>query len=222
MAIRIVDLTFPIYEGMMTFPSSWHPKVEITQLGYFKTEGRETRRIVLGSHTGTHIDAPSHFILNGATVDKLSLDILIGHAIVINLTPCKPFYEITIEDLKRSLGNKQTKRLIIRTDWSDKWETPVYYTDHPFLSKDAAKWLVKRGLRLLALDTPSPDNPFCNRESGDDSPNHKFFLSRGVIIVEYLCNLKEIKKNGVELVVLPLKVKNSDGSSVRCITIEKE
>lgn len=222
MAERIIDLTFPICEGMPTFGSYWHPKVEITELGHIETEGRQTKKIVLGSHTGTHVDAPSHFIPKGVHIDKLPLDILIGHATVLNLAPCSPFKEITIADLKPLLGNNFPKRLIIRTDWSEQWETSIYYTDYPFLSKDAVKWLVEQGIQLLALDTPSPDNPLHNRESGEDSPNHKFLLGKGIIIIEYLCNLKNIKKNEVEIIALPLKIKGSDGSPARCIAIEKE
>jgi len=151
----------------------------------------------------------------------LSLDILIGPATVLNLANSKPAYEITPEDLKHSIGDRPTKRLILRTDWSEKFKSPHYYTHYPFLSKKAAIWLVKKGLRLLAMDTPSPDNPLHCRGSSEDSPNHKLFLRRGVILVEYLCNLKVITKRRVELIVLPMKIEDSDGSPARCVAIEK-
>ena len=65
---KIIDLTMSLKEGMQTFPTHWHPFVEITQLGRHGIENRETRKLILGTHTGTHIDAPSHFISDGDTI----------------------------------------------------------------------------------------------------------------------------------------------------------
>lgn len=79
---RKVDLTFPIHEGMTTFPRHWHPLVEIIQMGRIGIEDRETPKIVMGTHTGTHCDAPSHFLPGRATVDDFSLDALIGPAAI--------------------------------------------------------------------------------------------------------------------------------------------
>jgi kynurenine formamidase len=70
------------------------------------------------------------------------------------------------------------------------------------------------------MDTPMPDNPKNGKGTANDSPNHKIFLGQGVILVEYLCNLKAIKKSKVQLIVLPLKITGSDGSPVRCVAIE--
>lgn len=69
MSRNIIDLTFPIHEGMTTFPVHWHPIVEISVLGRHGIENRETRKVLLGTHTGTHMDAPRHFIPDGMTVD---------------------------------------------------------------------------------------------------------------------------------------------------------
>ena len=93
---RIIDLTFPIHEGMTTFPAPWHPFVEITQLGRHGLEGRETRKIVIGSHTGTHCDAPRHFIPGGATIDEIPLDVFIGPAVVCDLSGAPASQAITV------------------------------------------------------------------------------------------------------------------------------
>lgn len=66
---RIVGLTFPIHEGMTTFPAHWHPFVEVSVMGRHGIENRETRKVVMGTHTGTHCDAPCHFVPGGKTVD---------------------------------------------------------------------------------------------------------------------------------------------------------
>ena len=90
MTRRIIDLTYPIHEGMTTFPAHWHPVVEITVLGRHGIENRETRKLILGTHTGTHCDAPRHFVPGGKTVDLLPLDIFIGPAFVMDFSDSRP------------------------------------------------------------------------------------------------------------------------------------
>jgi arylformamidase len=219
--MKIVDLSLPIEEGMMTFPSHWHPMVEITILGRHGIEGRETRKLVLGTHTGTHTDAPLHFVPKGRGIDELDLNILVGPATVVNFAPAQPLQKIDISDLQKKLGTSVPPRLILRTDWSEYFGQMPFYSEYPFFSENAARWLVDNGVRLIAMDTPSPDNPAHSRASGNDSPNHKVLLGAGVVLVEYLCNLKSLTAAEVELVVLPLKVKGGDGSPARCIAMER-
>ena len=88
--MKITDLSLTLEEGMMTFPTHWHPVVEITILGRHGVEGRETRKLVLGTHVGTHADAPLHFIPQGKGIDQVPLDVLVGPARVLNFTPCQP------------------------------------------------------------------------------------------------------------------------------------
>lgn len=205
----------------MTFPAHWHPVVEISILARHGIEGRETRKLVLGTHTGTHTDAPLHFVANGKTIDEVPLDVLVGEATVVNFAPAHPNQEIGIPTLKENLGGKVPTRLILRTDWSDYFGQLTYYNNSPFFSQDAARWLVDSGCRLIAMDTPSPDNPAHSRASGNDSPNHKVLLGAGVVLVEYLCNLRSLSRPVVELVVLPLKIKGGDGAPARCVAIER-
>jgi kynurenine formamidase len=219
--MKIVDLSLPIEEGMMTFPTHWHPVVEITILGRHGIEGRETRKLVLGTHIGTHVDAPRHFIPNGRTIDDVALEILIGPATVIDFTGASPLQEIDVVDLKQKLGGVVPPRLILRTGWSEYFGHLKFYNEYPFLSENAAQWLVEQGVRLIAMDTPSPDNPAHCRGTPKDSPNHKILLGAEVVLVEYLTNLKAISASQVELIVLPLKLKGCDGSPARCVAIER-
>ena len=219
--MKIIDLSLHIEEGMMTFPTHWHPVVEVTILGRHGIEGRETRKIVLGTHIGTHADAPRHFIPNGRTIDEVPLDILVGPATVVNFSPCRALQVIDVPDLKAKLGNKVPARLILRTDWSEYFGQMAFYNEYPFFSEAAATWMVENGVRLIAMDTPSPDNPAHSRGTAKDSPNHKVLLGAGVVLVEYVCNLKSVTASEVELVVLPLKLKGCDGSPVRCVAIER-
>jgi arylformamidase len=219
--MKIIDLSLPIEEGMMTFPTHWHPVVEITILGRHGVEGRETRKLVLGTHIGTHADAPRHFIPNGRTIDEVPLDVLIGPATIADFTGCPPLHQIDTAQLKQKLGDKVPQRLILRTGWSAHFGNMKFYNEYPFLSEDAAQWLAERGVRLIAMDTPSPDNPAHSRGTPKDSPNHKVLLGAGVILVEYLTNLNAITALEVELIVMPLKLKGCDGSPVRCVAIER-
>ncbi len=222
--MKIIDLSLSLHEGMMTFPTHWHPVVEISILGRHGIEGRETRKMVLGTHTGTHTDAPLHFIPNGKGIDEVPLEVLVGEATVVNFAPATANQEIGVPALKHALkstGEKAPTRLILRTDWSDHFGQMSYYNNYPYFSEDAARWLVDGGCRLIAMDTPSPDNPAHSRASGHDSPNHKVLLGAEVVLVEYLCNLRSLSRPIVELVVLPLKVKGADGSPTRCVAIER-
>src|ERR1700678_963946 len=219
--MKIIDLSHPIEEGMMTFPTHWHPVVEITILGRHGIEGRETRKVVLGTHIGTHADAPRHFIPNGQTIDEIPLDLLIGPATVVDFTGCQPLQPIDIADLEQKLHGKIPAGLILRTGWSEYFGNLKFYNEYPFLSENAAQWLVEKGVRLIAMDTPSPDNPAHSRGTPKDSPNHKVLLGAEVVLVEYLANLKSLTAPEVELIVLPLKLKGCDGSPARCVAIEK-
>jgi arylformamidase len=217
--MKIIDLSLVIEEGMMTFPTPWHPVVEITILGRHGIEGRETRKIVLGTHIGTHADAPRHFVPNGGTIDEIPLDVLIGPATVVDFTDCRSLQEIDVPDLKRKIGEKIPARLILRTGWSEYFGNLKFYNEYPFFSEGAAKWLVEQGVQLIAMDTPSPDNPAHSRGTAKDSPNHKVLLGAGVVLVEYLTNLKALTQTEVELIVMPLKLKGCDGSPARCAAI---
>lgn len=216
---RFVDLTYVLHDGMMTYPVPWSPLFEVTQLGRHAIEGRESRKIVIGTHCGTHVDAPRHFIPGGTTIDELPLEPFVGPATVVDFTDAKPFQEIAVSDLELRVGERHIKRLVMRFDWSDHYGTMKYYSEQPYISEDAARWLVKRGVRLLGMDTPQADSPKNGRGSKLDSPVHKILLGAGMIKLEYMTNLRALRTDEFELVALPLKIRDGDGSPVRCIGI---
>ena len=220
--MRIIDISYPIHEGMTTFPVHWHPTVEISQMGRHGIENRETRKLTIGTHCGTHIDAPRHFIPDGPTIEQIPLELLVGPARVLNFTPLTlPKQEFDVEDFSRLLGDERPERLILRFDWSDHWGTMKYYSDQPYITEEAAYWLVQLGVRVLAMDTPQIDSPDNGRNSDNDSPNHKIMLSAGVVFVEYCTNLRQISCTEVELIVLPLNILGSDGAPARVIAIQR-
>jgi arylformamidase len=221
--MNIIDLSIPIEEGMQTFPRHWHPMVEISQLGRFGIENRETRKLVLGTHTGTHVDAPNHFIPGGLSIDRVSLSQLNGNASLVDLTLFSGKNEISKEILSNACVGLNIERLLLRFDGDRLLGTSDYYTDQPWLSSEAAQWLVDNGCRLLGLDIPMPDNPNHGWGDDQDSPIHKILLGNGVILVEYLTNLSLIPKGEFIIIVAPLKIVGADGSPARCFAIvEKE
>lgn len=219
--MKITDLSMVLEEGMQTFAAHWHPFYESTQLGRHGIENRETRKIVLGTHTGTHIDAPRHFISGGETIENIPLTQLNGQARVVDFSSLPDKHEITEEELRASLNDKCPERLVARFDWDLKLNTNEYYTDHAFFSENACQWLVDNGCKLIALDTPQPDNPLNGRGAEKDAPNHKILLGAGVVIVEYLVDIRHLQSDQVMLIVAPLKIKDGDGAPVRCFAIEE-
>lgn len=220
MSRTIVDLTMLLEEGMQTFPTLWHPFVEITQLGRHGIEDRETRKLVIGTHTGTHIDAPRHFIDGGETIDNITLDPMVGPASVLDMRAFDADMVVEPEDLEKALAGRSAERVLLQYGWDRTLGTMGYYDRSPYLSEAAAQWLVDQGCRLLGMDTAMPDNPKNGRGSDNDSPNHTILLGNNVLLVEYMVNLTSLPTEGeVFLVVAPMKIRDGDGAPVRAFAI---
>lgn len=212
----IYDLTFGIANHMQVYPAPWHPRVEITELGGHATEGRATRKIVLGSHTGTHVDAPLHFFPASKPVDQLAVEHLIGGAVLLDL---RNKATIDVHDLEEAMWPvTTTDRIVIRTGWSNHYGEKDYFVGHPYLTRDASEWIVDKHIKLVGTDTPSLDNPKNMLGSQYDSPVHRTLLGAGVALLEYLTNLHKVRKNFL-LVAAPLKIIGSDGAPARVFAL---
>jgi arylformamidase len=171
-------------------------------------------RLSLGAHTGTHVDAPYHFFEEGVKVDQLPLGTLIGSAYVVEVYPKER--TITATDLA-SLGLPSTaQRLLIKTDNSYLWERELLQFESEFihLGRDAARWIVKRGIKLIGVDYLSVDS----FDSGDKVVHHTL-LEAGVVIIEGL-NLSHVAQGIYQLYCLPLKIVDSDGAPARVVLIK--
>jgi len=209
----------PLEEGMQTFPSHWHPFVEITKLGRHGIEDRETRKLVLGTHTGTHIDAPRHFVDGGATVDVIPLEKMNGPCLMLDFTELPDRAAIDLGMLEEKAAGASVERVLLRFDGDKRLGTMSYYEEQPWLTDEAAQWLVDKGCTLLGLDVAMPDNPENGRGSDNDSPVHKILLGNQVVILEYLVNLAAIRRSKFDIVVAPLKIREGDGAPARCFAI---
>lgn len=209
---EIVDLTYNINENMITYPTPWHPKVIIERLGKIEEVGRNTRKITLGTHTGTHIDAPLHFIENGNSIENIPLTKLVGKISIVDFSLMEHNHCISKQDLSQV---SLSKKILFKFGWEKNWNTMDFYKNHPYFSEDAANFLVSKGVELIAYDTPSPDNSIKNNK-GIDSPIHKIFLGNNVILVEYVANLSKVENyNDWNIVVAPIKLEGSDGAPSR-------
>ena len=202
----IYDLSIPISPDMPVYPGD--ASAEVTPASRI-SEGAGANVSILrfSSHTGTHVDPPFHFIEGGATVDELPLDVLVGECLVHKVE--SPV--IRIEDLE---GVPQgTERIIFKTRNSDLWHKAGFQTDYTYLDPDAAKWLVKRGIRLVGIDYLSVDK----MKSGHLA--HNCLLQAGVVIVEGL-DCSGVPEGMYTLVCLPLKIKGGDGAPARAILMK--
>jgi kynurenine formamidase len=213
-----VDLTHPIHEGMVSFPSPNHPAPEVTVLARHEEQGRMTRRVVLGTHTGTHADAPLHFVPGGGAIDEIALDTLVGAAHLVDLSDVGELERVSRERLEEEFGGApRHPRVLLRFGWARRFVDLDFYRRSPYLAPEACRWLIDRGVRLVGFDIPSPDDPRDGQGSERDSPNHQLLLGAGVILLEYLANLDRLPVGDVHLVALPLPIAGADGAPMRVI-----
>ena len=170
--------------------------------------------IKMSVHDGTHADAPFHFEKDGSTIDQLPVEIFIGRALVIDLSPIfsveAETREISIADLEPCAGDlAESPRLLLKTGrWRD---STVFPTCIPVLAQEVAAWLEARGVVLLGVDLPSVDGI-----DSKDLSNHHALAAAGIAIVESL-NLAEIKAGQYNFAALPLKIFGGDAGPARAI-----
>ena len=213
--MRIVDLTMA-WPDVPTYPG--HPEPMIYRTSTFKENGKQVSKLEIGTHSGTHIDAPRHYIEGGGTVEDIPLETLCGPAYVLDLTECRG--AVDAATLTRTLGyQRRAQRLLLRYDGHKRLGSMDYYFKQPWLTEDAARWLVEKAeCLLIGMDTPMPDSP----ENIKEMPVHKILLGAGVVIAEYLVNLDKIRADTCDLIVAPLKIKGGDGAPARVFAIVQD
>ena len=211
--MKILDLTLTISNKTPAFPGSPHP--HFIPWERIKDDGYNLELLFLSSHTGTHLDAPYHFLEKGAKIHEISLKKLVSNAVLIKSRK-KSNESVTKTDIQK-FEKKHGKiasfsSVIFYTGWQRNLQKKYYFTKNPGLSVSAAKYLASKKISLVGIDSPSID-------LGTDSKFsvHQIFAKKGMLIVENLTNLEKIKSSKFHLVVLPLKLKNATGSPVRAI-----
>ena len=211
--MKIIDLTLTVSDEIPTFPGS--PQPSFIPWENVKEDGYNLELLFLSTHTGTHMDAPYHFLEKGAKIHEISLKKLVSEAVLIKSkkTGGESITKIDIQKFEKKHGKIASfSSVIFYTGWQRNLQKKYYFTKNPGLSVSAAKYLASKKINLVGIDSPSID-------LGKDSKFsvHQIFAKKGILIVENLANLEKIKSSKFHLVVLPLKLKNATGSPVRAI-----
>ena len=202
---RIYDVTVPLAPGMLSYPGD--PPFEIEPVHELGGAPFTLSRMVLTTHSGTHVDAPAHFLAGGATVDQLPLEILLGKARVIELSTRERVDRADLE----ALDLADDLRVLLKTRMSGQMLKAGYQEDHLYLTVDAARYLAQAGLKLVGFDYLSID-----RFGSADFPAHHMLLEAGVVLVEGL-DLSEVEAGEYEMSCLPLRVGGGDAAPARVV-----
>ena len=209
--MRIIDISVPLSAGTPIYPGD--PMIEIEQWAALERgDAANVSRLHFGAHTGTHVDAPSHFIEGAPRVWSLPLDVLVGEALVVEIADSVRAINAGHID---SLDLAGTARVLFKTRNSAFWANTAegFRTDFTYLEPDGARHLVERGVRLVGIDYLSVE-----QFKSERFETHTILLSNGVVIVEGL-DLREAEAGTYELICLPLRITggSGDGAPARAI-----
>jgi arylformamidase len=210
----ILDLTREVRNETKVFPGSPLPKfITWTKMD---VHNYDSEVIFMSTHTGTHMDAPSHFASNASSIDKISVNRFISNAILIKIKKGSNQLITTSELESSDIRIMDGDSIVFSTSWENEVDKDYFFSDSPGLSEDAAKYLINKKVNAVCIDSPSID-----RGSDNNFPVHKILLSREILVVENLCNLKKLKTQYFTLVMTPLKLFGASGSPIRAIAIDK-
>jgi len=202
----IYDISIPIAHGGVVYPGN--PEIHIeAQQEIAKGGSSNVSSLAFGSHTGTHVDAPKHFFDDGAGVDALPLDLLLGRARVVEITKRGGIGR----DELAAAGLREDIRVLLKTTNSALWNGEGFHKDYTYLAEDGARYLVDQGVKVVGIDYLSVEQ---FKKAG--APAHRALLSQSVVIIEGL-NLAEAEAGMYEMYCLPLRIAGSDGAPARVI-----
>lgn len=209
--MEIIDISVPIQPGMIVYPGD--PDVYLERVKSIASgASANVSRLDFGVHTGTHIDAPGHFIDGERGAETLDLGALIGPTVVVDATAATDHIDAVVLD---ALGIPAgAERVIFKTANSTLWDRDAFSADFIALTGDAAAALVARGVRLAGIDYLSIG------PKGNGVATHVALLEAGVVILEGL-DLRGVEPGAYELACLPLKIVGSDGAPCRAVLIKR-
>ena len=207
--MRIYDVTVGISPQMPVWPGD--PPVQLERVEAIASGANaNVSRLTCGVHTGTHVDAPLHFIDGAAGIESLPLKLLTGRAYIVNLPSAEVIDEAT---LKAAGLPPRTRRVLFRTRNSETWaKEKAFQTNFVAVDASGARWLVKKGVQLVGVDYLSVA-PY-----GQSKETHRILLEAGVLVIEGL-DLSRVSQGRYSLYCLPLKLIGSDGAPARVILV---
>jgi arylformamidase len=212
---KAVDLTHELHNGMPIYPGD--PSPSFVSYATLEKDGVNLTELTLGSHTGTHIDAPRHFILNGIGIDKIPPSKLVGEAYVADLSKKPIGSGITAQDLRKSLEERveEDDIVAIYTGCSERWDDESIRRNYTYLAGDAAEYLVSKEVRAVGIDFLSVE-----KFQAQDPLAHKILLGNGIFIIESLSRtIKQFVGKRILMICMPIKLQNGDGAPSRVIGV---
>jgi kynurenine formamidase len=198
--MQVIDLSVLLDEKTPVYPGD--PATKIEPAGVLDKDGYQDHYVSFGTHVGTHMDAPAHMLTGGATLDTFPVSHFTGPAKLIDAR--QGFNLVNVQAAGITAGDI----VLFWTDLSQKYQDPAYFEDYPALPSDIAEYLVSQKVKLVGLDSCSPDH--------DDFIAHRILLGGNVLIVENLTNLDKLVGKDCTVTALPIKL-SLDGAPARVI-----
>jgi arylformamidase len=215
---KAVDLTHELANGMPIYPGD--PSPSFVRSATLEKNGVNLTKLTLGSHTGTHTDAPRHFIQGGESIDKILVKNFMGEALVIDLSKTKPIGSgIVPSDFSNFDSQiKEDDIVLFYTGSSEKWGDPNVNSNYTYCTKEAADYFVEKKVRAVGIDFLSIE-----KFKAPEPVVHRTLLNNGIYIVESLSKaLRQFSGERIFFISLPIKLENGDGAPSRSIGIPIE
>lgn len=218
--MKIIDLTRKIHTGMPVFPGD--PGVTLNLVSSHGKDVCQVTELRFGSHTGTHLDAPLHFLKDKESLTELPLDTFIGEAVCLRAKlyyaggEAHPVIELADSDKCKI---RPGDRVIISTGWEEKAGTDAFFQNYPIFSEELLVFLMNMKIRMIGIDLPTVE---AVESAGDPFAMHRMILSRGIVPVEGLVNLSGLVGHRFFFSAAPLLLENGDGSPVRAYAMVEE
>jgi kynurenine formamidase len=211
---HLVDLSHPLTERVPIYPGDPEPKIFTATT--VAADGYNLSHVHIGTQTGTHIDAPFHFRDEGATVDRMPLELTVAPAVVVPVPGKSPFEQITLSDLEPYRRRLAPGHIVLfATGWYEHAGAQRFF-EHPFLAAEVGQAILDAGVRTIAVDTLNAD-----RTGGEEFPIHDMFADAGGFIAENLAGTGQLDPSLEPLLLLcPLNLVGCDGAPVRAVALE--
>ncbi len=214
-AIMWHDLSQPFYNGMPGLGSE-HPDPEITPIITHERDGASIQNYSIPTHVGTHVDAPLHFFEDGKTIDDYPIGKFMGEGVILDVSQDSP-EKITVDNIPAKDLVQPDDIVVFYTGWDEKYGTEEY-DPHPWLATEVADWLIEQGVKMIGIDTITPDQPRAYRPEGwDEFPVHNTLLAEEILIAEHFANLEPLAGSRVQIHSQPIIISGGDGAPARVI-----
>jgi kynurenine formamidase len=215
---RIVDLSVVLDEHTQVYPGD--PRPELSVATRIETEGFNLLSLRLGSQSGTHVDAPYHFIQDGARLEACDLGLFVGPGVIVDVADHQDRQPITLEQIAPYEERLRPGVIVaLHTGWSDRYMGTDRYHDHPFLETAACTRLLELGIRTVAIDALNIDETVLDGEAR--FPCHLEFLGAGGVFAENITNLGAVDFDDPVVSLLPIRLGgDADGAPCRAVALK--